>query len=247
MAKKRRKRTNNIEPFDTLLNFASGMAMHAIADKMEKKYKYNKRGVPNPYRASAYGLSTGRLNNSSDLIKLGCFLGAMGSFDDDSKVYTVPSNSRRKKLVPSYVDRVNPETIKINDNKYAWRLNCQNGSDYGIYPESFETRDEYNAAIAQAKELDKKSIKSRDNTTTKLNVSDSYNNKKYKYYKVSLIDNGTNDYYFSEDDNINVGDCVIVPFGLGESKAIVIQIKDFLLPTLPKPIEETKQIIKKID
>lgn len=126
-------------------------------------------------------------------------------------------------------------------------MNCQNGSDYGIYPESFETRDEYNAAIAQAKELEKKSIKSRDNTTTKLNVSDSYNNKKYKYYKVSLIDNGTNDYYFSEDDNINVVDCVIVPFGLGESKAIVIQIKDFLIPTLPKPIEETKQIIKKID
>lgn len=112
MAKKRRKRTNNIEPFDTLLNFASGMAMHAIADKMEKKYKYNKRGVPNPYRASAYGLSTGRLNNSSDLIKLGCFLGAMGSFDDDSKVYTVPSNSRRKNLFPLTLTELTRKQLK---------------------------------------------------------------------------------------------------------------------------------------
>ena len=37
------------------------------------------------------------------------------------------------------------------DNRYAWRLNCEDGSAYGIDPNDYETRDEYNEALSREK------------------------------------------------------------------------------------------------
>ena len=37
------------------------------------------------------------------------------------------------------------------DNRYAWRLNCEDGSAYGIDPNDYETRDEYNEALNREK------------------------------------------------------------------------------------------------
>lgn len=52
MAKKRRKKSSKCpEPFNTLIDLAAGATMNAIANKMEEKHHYRKRGVPNPYRA----------------------------------------------------------------------------------------------------------------------------------------------------------------------------------------------------
>ncbi|MCC8101553.1 MAG: hypothetical protein LIP11_04590, partial [Clostridiales bacterium] len=38
-----------------------------------------------------------------------------------------------------------------NDNRYAWRLNCEDGSPYGINPDDYETREEYNEALYKEK------------------------------------------------------------------------------------------------
>lgn len=47
--------------------------------------------------------------------------------DDNSDSYTpIPTNNR---------------------NKHAWRMNCEIGSDYGICPENYETRQKYNESI----------------------------------------------------------------------------------------------------
>ncbi|MCD8174812.1 MAG: hypothetical protein LUD41_02560 [Phascolarctobacterium sp.] len=42
-------------------------------------------------------------------------------------------------------------TMEENDNRYAWRLNCEDGSEYGVSPEDYETRDEYNEALRAEK------------------------------------------------------------------------------------------------
>ena len=86
MAKRRKsskKSSKCPEPFNTLIDIAAGLTMHAIADKMEKKHNYHKRGAPNPYRASAYGFTAGKMRTTEDILKLGAVMGAMGSFDDD--------------------------------------------------------------------------------------------------------------------------------------------------------------------
>ena len=156
MAKKRRKKSSKCpEPFNTLIDLAAGATMNAIANKMEEKHHYRKRGVPNPYRASAIGLSTGRLRKTEDIIRLGGFLGAMGSFDPDDSDTTNYDYSPSSSIGYDYDDSWEFDNMNVsvptNNNRYAWRMNCEDGSAYGIYPEDYETRQAYNLALAIAK------------------------------------------------------------------------------------------------
>lgn len=68
--------------FDLFVDLAGAGAMMAIASGMEEKHHYKKRKVPNPYTASAIGFATGKLKTTSQIMKLGAILGALGSFDD---------------------------------------------------------------------------------------------------------------------------------------------------------------------
>lgn len=72
----------------------------------------------------------GLIKDTEDLLRFGGVLGAMGAFDDDEGFY------------------------KPIDNTYAWRLNCEDGSAYGVAPEDYETRDAYNEALYLAKNMD---------------------------------------------------------------------------------------------
>lgn len=246
MAKKRRKKSSKCpEPFNTLIDLAAGITMNAVANKMEEKHHYRKRGVPNPYRASAIGMSMGKLNKTEDMIKLGGFLGAMGSFDpDDTKSDYRSSSIGYHADEPWKFDNMNisPTT---NSNKYAWRMNCEDGSAYGIYPEDYETRQAYNLALTNAK--NKTVSLERDVNSSKevIETSDVVTQEKYIYCKVSRIDNGENDYFFLGGLDLRVGDFVVVPTDAGQSKAIVIQITSYTAYEVPKPIEETKEIIEK--
>lgn len=79
-------------------------------------------------------MGLGLINDTEDLIKFGGVLGVMGAFDPDDELYIDTA---------SY--------SKPRDNRYAWRLNCEDGSSFGIDPYGYETRDEYNAALHREK------------------------------------------------------------------------------------------------
>lgn len=249
MAKKRRKKSSKCpEPFNTLIDIAAGITMNAVANKMEEKHHYRKRGVPNPYRASAIGMSMGKLNKTEDVIKLGGFLGAMGSFDPDdteSGHHSLHSSSigyHADELWEFDNMNVSPTT---NSNKYAWRMNCEDGSAYGIYPEDYETRQAYNLALSNAKNT-VVSLESDLNSSKEITeASDVVTQEKYTYCKISRIDNGKNDYFFLGGLDLRVGDFVVVPTDAGQSKAIVIQISSYTVDEVPKPIGKTKEIIEK--
>ncbi|MCD8300004.1 MAG: hypothetical protein LUC41_02315 [Clostridiales bacterium] len=148
MAKKRKssshkhkKSTKCPEPFNTMIDIAGGLTMAAIASSMEKKHHYSERGKVNPYAVSAVGIGTGRMKTTNDVIRTGAMLGAMGAFDlddathvdDDDPLFSVDSFEHK------------------GNNQYAWRMNCEDGSEYGISPEDYETRDDYNEALYMAK------------------------------------------------------------------------------------------------
>ena len=86
MAKRRKykKSSKCPEPFNTLLDIAGGIAMNAIANKMEKKYHYSQKGKINPYKVSAFKIGTGGFNSTEDIVRTGAFLGTIGSFDAES-------------------------------------------------------------------------------------------------------------------------------------------------------------------
>ncbi|MCD8149989.1 MAG: hypothetical protein LUE92_10605 [Clostridiales bacterium] len=133
----RKKSSKCPEPFNTMIDVAAGLTMAAIANSKEKKNNYSARGKINPYAASAVGMATGRIKNTEDIIRTGALLGMMGSFDDDDVCDDLLLSTGN--------------FVHTNDNRYAWRLNCEDGSDYGIFPEDYETREEYNEAIHNEK------------------------------------------------------------------------------------------------
>jgi len=149
MAKKNRKKKAGCpKPLNGLINLAAGLTMAAIADHMEDQYHYTSKGTINPYAASAVGLASGKLNSTKDLIRLGGVLGAAGSFDVDKDI--VHKKQRHIAEDPIFQDI---QETKTNNNRYAWRLNCEDGSQFGISPQDYETKSEYNEALKKAKSI----------------------------------------------------------------------------------------------
>lgn len=238
MAKKKYKRKSSKcpEPFNTLIDIAGGIAMGAVANHMEKKYRYTEKGKINPYAVSAMGIASGRMKTTGDVLRTGAILGAMGSFDVETDGIS-PSRS----YVPEDPVFRDIKESKVNDNRYAWRLNCDDGSAYGVSPDDYETRDAYNAALkaAGAGGLERAETPQSASTTESV-VTDG---QQYIFCRVSRLDNGANEYYLTDISNIKVGDSVLVPTDKGTASGIVIAIEFHTAMDAPQPPGETKSIL----
>ena len=234
MAKKKYKRKSSKcpEPLNTFIDIAAGITMGAVANHMEKKYHYTAKGKINPYAVSAMGLASGKMKSTEDVLRTGAFLGAMGSFDVEAD--DIPSF--RSYIPEDPVFRQIRET-KVNDNRYAWRLNCEDGSAYGVSPYNYETRAAYNEALKAAKGGNTRSTETSCSEPTKQTTIDDGN--QYIYCRVSRLDNGANEYYLSKMNEVKVGDSVQVPTENGTASGIVIAVELHTASTAPQPPEET--------
>lgn len=224
MAKRRKKSSKCPEPFNTLIDLAAAATLDYIAYKRRQKRGSKKKNKIDPYAAAGIAMGMGKLNSTEDVIRLGGFLGAMGAFDDDNdtndySTYT-PSRTSSRKVYQASTHK------QSNKNRYAWRMNCEHGSAYGISPEDYETRDEYNAALKSAKGYKKvtftaKPISQNLKTKTSNKIIDS----EHLICKVSILDSGQNKFYKTIDSTMKVGDEVLVSLDNDtESLGIVVSI-----------------------
>lgn len=239
MAKRRRssKRSSKCpEPLNTLIDIAAGLTMGAVASHMEKKYNYSKKGKINPYAVSAAKMAAGRMNSTEDILRTGAFLGAMGSFNVEAD--DVPSC---KPYVPEDPVFSQIRETKVNDNRYAWRLNCEDGSAYGISPYDYETRAAYHQALVNAR---------KDNTVTteapapEVKETAPTSQMQHQFVRVSRLDNGANQYYLADGIMVKVGDEVTVPTETGTAQGIVLAVETHSATTAPVPPETTLGIKK---
>ena len=144
MAKRKKKssKRERIPVIDFLIDMAAA-TMDYIAYKRRQKRGGRRSNKIDPYEATGIAMGLGMIDDTEDLIKFGGMLGMMGAFDPDE-----PDEVYQNSYVGSHED--NPFYAPKN-NKYAWRLNCEDGSEYGISPEDFETRDEYHKALHREK------------------------------------------------------------------------------------------------
>lgn len=144
MAKRRNKsnKRERIPAIDFLLDMAQAATLDYIAYKRRQK-RGNKRTKIDPYEATGMAMGMGLIDDTEDLIRFGGMLGAMGAFDPNE-----PDEVYQSSYAGSHDS--NPFYAPKN-NKYAWRLNCEDGSEYGISPEDYETRDEYHEALHREK------------------------------------------------------------------------------------------------
>lgn len=233
MAKKRKKGSSfGLGILDGLIDLAGGAAMNAVANHMERKYHYSAKGKINPYRVSAIGVASGRMKTTRDIMRAGAFLGAKGSFN----VTTDPpgSDPHENELYEDYffvsedpLLNAIADTVE-NDNRYAWRLNCEDGSEYGIYPEAYETREEYNLALDEARTYDDQYVNDPEVSISNDSIHPlkNQNETMEAYCLVSRLDNGKTEGHWISQRHINVGDIVEISVEAGVVRGVVISIKD---------------------
>lgn len=214
-----RKSSKCPEPFNTLLDIAAGITMGAVANHMEKKYRYSAKGKINPYAVSAFGLSSGRMRTTEDIIRTGAFLGAMGSFDVEPDI---PRHSKYYAHDDPIFSQI--KTTKVNNNRYAWRLNCEDGTAYGVSPLDYETRDAYNLALSLAK-AGQTETQHREHIPEEHVVENLFKESPLLCCRISRLDNGANEYYLSTDDTIKVGETITVATDAGTTEGVVIGVK----------------------
>ncbi len=106
-----------------LIQSASAVSMSMRAESMEKKHQYKKNGKMNPYEVSAVNMALGRKQTAKDLMRTAALLAAADALDESKK----GQNSE-------------------------WQYTCEDGSEFCIYPEEYDTEEEYDEALEEAKE-----------------------------------------------------------------------------------------------
>ena len=127
----------------------------------------------------------------------------------------------------------------IEARKYRWRDYCS--IRYGINPNDYDTRAEYDAAVRT--EVEKQQAarqKERDETLTDTTL--------YKFCKVSVnYPERPHYYYLTGELELKVGDHVKVPFGQNNDIAdgVVMSVGECYGSSFPCPISKLKKVMKK--
>ena len=207
------------EPLNTMIDLAGALTLGALTKHQIKKDYRRGQGADSVKAATmVYGMGAMR-RGSDGLIALGGLYGVNSAIRD---IEREEQRARQKRL--TYDDGINFPPYKTNDNRYAWRMNCEDGSAYGISPSNYETRDAYNRALANAKggqtEVTYETPK-QEPAEEKF----PFRNSPLLCCRVSRLDNGANEYYLTDDDGIKVGDTITVSTDAGTSEGIVIGVK----------------------
>ncbi len=208
------------EPLNTMIDLAGAIAMGAFTKHQIKKDYFRGCGAESVKAATmVYGMGAMR-RGSSGLIALGGLNGINSAIRDIER-----SEATARRHVSAFDDGISFSPYKTNDNRYAWRLNCEDGSAYGVSPEDYETRDAYNMALSKAKGGQPEFIHKEEQVKAPAQENP-FKGSPLKCCRVSRLDNGANEYYLTEDKTIKVGDTITVQNESGISDGVVIGVKN---------------------
>lgn len=121
-------------------------------------------------------------------------------------------------------------------NHYAWRLNCEGGSAYGVSPDDYETKADYNAALAHAR---MRCPEESHCPPPPASAQEPPAVIAYRLCRVSRLDNGKNAYYLA------VGSQVTLYTEAGTVTGIVLSYEEHSEATMPVSSENLFWIIGK--
>lgn len=201
----KRRKSARFKPFDSLIDLATAAVLDYIAASRREKYGKKRSSKVNPYAAAGVAMGFGKLNSADDVLKLGGVLGAMGAFDADDEPSCRASNTR-----------------------YAWRLNCEDGTDYGD-PDNYETRTEYNSALYAAKQLTPgsapKSTPAKPPLSKQETTAPPVAKGTMVVCRIFLLQTGQNSDYLANKDSLKVGDRMTVQNGSNIEEGIILSIE----------------------
>ena len=219
MAKRKKySATKCPEPLNTMIDLAGALALGVYTNhKIKSDYRKGQGAESVRAATMVYGMQSMRRGTAGTL-GLGGLLGV------NSAIRGIERSEAARRRVPVYDDEIDFPPYKTNDNRYAWRLNCEDGSAYGVSPLNYETRDAYNLALKAAKGGQPKMVHEepiQEATEPEAPFRDS----PLLCCRVSRLDNGANEYYLTSDEGIKVGDTITVTSDAGTSEGVVIGVR----------------------
>lgn len=233
---KRRKKSKCPEPLNTMLDLAGAAALGAYTrHKILKDYE---RGEgEEAAKAAMLVHGAGALRHGSDgLISLGGLYGVNSALKAFEKQERCEMTGEKAAIAEPAM----PVSSKSH-NYYAWRLNCEDGSAYGISPDDYETKADYNAALAHARMRypEESHCPSPPASTQEPPAVIAY-----RLCRVSRLDNGQNTYYLA-DTQYTVGSRVTLRTEAGTATGIVLSYEEHSETTMPVSPENLPWIIGK--
>lgn len=153
MAKRRRtykKSSKCPEPFNTLIDLAAAATLGAyVKHKVKKDYARGKG--EESAKAAALVFGTGSLRRgSSGIVNLGGVIGLNSALKD---IVREQNNTSFHTTESPFVDKISCSPTKTVKplRKNMWREHCEDGSAYNIDPMNYNTADEYEEALLEAK------------------------------------------------------------------------------------------------
>ena len=228
-----------------MIDLAGAAAMGAFAKHKIKSDHAKGRGQASVEAAAVvYGMNAFR-RSSAGLLALGGLYGVNSALKDIEKEEQRSKQTvRRHTYIPD--DGIDLSFYKTNDNRYAWRLNCEDGSGYGICPEDYESREEYNEALREAKEDFGEFYEYTDDEPSDTDTAEAASSEPSGgicFCRVSLLSSGKTEYFRTDDQTIKRGEIVIVPDGAGTTSGVVVSADKYPAGAYPLPPEEVKAII----
>ena len=238
-----RKSSSCPEPINSVIDLIGAAAM-GVFTKQKIKRDYAKGRGEDSLKAATMVYGMGAMRHGSEgLIALGGLLGVNSAIKDIER-----TEQRQKPCVPGHEDWDELRPYIANDNQYAWRLNCVNGSEYGIYPEDYETREEYNIAIRIARDeagigVENEDEMGEDPFYPKDFQEPMTEHSVYRICRVSLLGDGENARFLTLDEHIAPGDMVQV-VGTECEKGIVLTVEELSGHILSVPLNEMKMVTR---
>jgi len=151
LAKKRRykKSSKCPDPINAFLDIAGAATLGAYVKHKVKKDFENGCGEESAKAAAAvFGFGSMK-SGSQGIINLGGLMGLNSALKDIEK----RSVSTYEHEYPPYVSPIEKmSAISHPVRAGIWRDQCEDGSAYGIYPEQFDSADDYEDALKEAKQ-----------------------------------------------------------------------------------------------
>ena len=146
---KRRKSSKCPEPINTLLDVAGAATLGLyVKHKVKKEFEHGCGEESAKAAAMVFGMGSMR-RGSQGIINLGGLVGLNSALRDIERQQATSTYDSQP-----YVSPIEPTTpaIKKPAKTGLWREHCEDGSQYGLYPENFSTADDYADALKAAKE-----------------------------------------------------------------------------------------------
>ena len=180
MAKHRKKSKSSCpEPINTFIDLCGGAATALITRSMLKRDI--EKGEGNESLAAAAMVFGSRALRKGDAIGLGGMIGINSALKATQRQ---PTSTDSVHTPEREVMSLSPTAKSFQESpRYIWRKFCADGSRFGVYPEDYETADEYEEALNRAKGVEQPERILIDSTLEQVLPEDCKTNSKYVWRK----------------------------------------------------------------